>query len=209
MSRAIDTSIQPDTHKRYWNANGFWGDQELTSACTGFAWLALLEDGPVTMPGKEPIISPFKLYYEGQKRDEWPGEAYEGTSVLGVAKYIQELGLIGNYWWAYDIDTIIYYLLTHGPIGAGIPWHTSMFSPNANGQIIDISGPVEGGHMVVLNGVNIRSGWLRGKNSWGREWGADGFFYIKIKEFADKLITFYSEFCIATEIKPKKPIVYE
>jgi hypothetical protein len=192
-------AVKPDITQRYWNAEGWWGDQGATSQCVGYSWTHWLEDGPVTHKGNAPIINPAELYNSAQLIDEWPGENYDGTSVRAGAKVLQALGHIKEYRWAWDIDTLVHALLTTGPVVVGTDWHADMFSPDSAG-LIKATGPVLGGHAYVLNGVNKNTSTLRIKNSWGRTWGKKGFAYIKFKDF-EKLINNWGEICLATEVK--------
>lgn len=185
--------------KQYWNANGWWGDQDRFPQCVGFAWAHYIEDGPVTHKGEAPIISPAVLYDWAQKNDEWPGTNYPGTSVRAGAKAAQAFDFISGYEWAWDLDTVVKALLTKGPVVVGTNWYGEMFNPNSAG-VIKIGGDVEGGHAYLLNGVNTVGKTIRIKNSWGRFWGRGGHATISFKDM-ERLIGEYGEACIATEIK--------
>jgi hypothetical protein len=53
LFRAGDVVTPTPRVSRYWNANGWWGDQGTTSQCTIFAWLHVEHDGPITHRGTE------------------------------------------------------------------------------------------------------------------------------------------------------------
>lgn len=183
--------------QRYWDANGWWGDQGDSPYCVGYAWAHWIQDGPVMHPGTPPVIAPQKIYEEAQKVDEWAGENYEGTSVRGGVKFLKALGNVTSYYWAFDLNTIVQYLLNYGPMVVGTNWYNSMFSPNRSG-IIRATGDLAGGHAYVLNGVDTRKRLIRIKNSWGRYWGNSGFAYISFADMA-KLIAAQGEACVAVE----------
>lgn len=199
MAKALSLEPPSSRTSRAWNANGFWGDQGMTSQCVAYAWTHWLKDGPVTH--KKLIPDPATLYKKAQQNDEWEGEepTYEGTSVRAGAKVLQSEGLIGNYYWAFDVETTIEALLTTGPVVVGTDWYSDMFSPNSKGEVTP-TGYVAGGHAYVLDGVNKKTGLIRIKNSWGRGWGKKGFAFIKFKDM-DKLIKQQGEVCLATENK--------
>ena len=74
-----------------------------------------------------------------------------------------------------------------------------MFFPNKKGKIT-ATGSDMGGHAYLLDGVNTKTGLLRIKNSWGRDWGKKGFAYISIDDM-DMLLQDYGEACLAEEIE--------
>ena len=189
---------------RYWWPSGWWGNQGSLPHCVAYSWMHFIEDGPVTHfyesnddHHEKPLFNTTSLYNEAQKVDAWPGENYDGTSVRAGAKILQKRGVIGEYRWAWDVDTVIQTLLEVGPVVAGTWWYSSMFQPDDE-AIIKVEGSRAGGHAYLLNGVNTKKGLIRIKNSWGRAWGNKGFAYISFEDM-DRLIREAGEACIATE----------
>lgn len=201
---------------KYWWAQGWWGDQGDKPQCVAYSWMHWVEDGPVTHFYKDrdfdpaflnehrtekhqSLFAPEAIYNAAQKIDEWPGEDYDGTSVRAGAKVLKSLGVISEYRWASSSDEVVQALLTLGPVVVGTWWHYDMFFPNEKG-IITPTGPKVGGHAYLLNGVNLKKGLIRIKNSWGRGWGKNGYAYISISDF-DKLLKDQGEACVAFEKK--------
>lgn len=196
---ALLTTVPTLTY-RYWNASGWWGDQGSTPRCVGYAWAHWLEDGPVTHKGPSPIVGPSAIYTEAQKVDEWPGEDYDGTSVRAGAKVLQSKGFIKSYHWAITLTEIVATLLTIGPMVVGMNWYESMFEPDEAG-LLHVGGSVAGGHAFKLDGINLRHSLVRVKNSWGRDWGNNGFAYLHFGDL-ERLLAEDGEACVATEIRP-------
>jgi hypothetical protein len=191
-------NLKPSTNK-YWFDDGWWGDQKNTPQCVGYAWAHWLEDGPIEQSGIPPIIPPSVIYQNAQKLDEWPGEKYDGTSVRGAVKYLQNVKKVSSYYWAYDLQTLITTVLNLGPVVVGTNWYEGMFYPNVKG-IIRATGRLAGGHAYVINGVDTTTKMFRIKNSWGRLWGQKGHAYISFVDM-QRLIREQGEICLAKEIK--------
>lgn len=201
----VPARIEVRNH-RYWWPMGWWGDQGRFPHCVGYAWVHYLEDGPVTHLRKigrtkenrpVPLWHPADIYQQAQKIDEWSGENYDGTSVRAGAKILQTRGLISEYRWAWDVDTLIDTVLYLGPVVVGTWWYNNMFYPNKE-AFISVGGARAGGHAYMVNGVNKTRQIFRLKNSWGRNWGRRGHAYITFKDMA-RLISEDGEVCIATE----------
>ena len=184
--------------QRYWDANGWWGDQGKTPQCVGYSWSHWLEDGPVQQSGIPPIIKPFDIYKNAQKLDEWYGENYDGTSVRGAVKYLKNIGKVKSYYWAFDIQTLSETILKLGPVVVGTNWYNGMFYPNKNG-LIKIGGQMVGGHAYLINGVDTKTKQFRIKNSWGKSWGKGGHAFISFNDMS-RLIKENGEICLAIEL---------
>ena len=187
--------------KKFWDPNGWWGNQGDLPYCVGYAWAHWIEDGPITHPGKKPNLSPITIYENAQKLDEWPGEGYPGTSVRGGLKYLKQIGVATSYYWAFDVDTIINYVLQYGPVVVGTDWYTGMFYPDRRG-VIKIGGNIEGGHAYLINGVDTTTQQFRIKNSWGWSWGKGGMASISFSDMS-QLILQEGEAAIAIEKRGK------
>jgi hypothetical protein len=189
--------IKTSLTSRYWDADGWWGNQGNTPQCVGYSWAHWIDDGPVKHNKRPPTINPTLIYREAQKLDEWPGENYDGTSVRGGAKYLKNVGMITSYLWTYDINVLINTVLTRGPVVVGTNWYLNMFKPNKNG-LIKVGGRNVGGHAYIINGVDTKKKLFRIKNSWGKNWGKEGFAFISFSDMK-RLINERGEVCLAIE----------
>jgi hypothetical protein len=170
-------------------------DQGQTPACVGNSRSYDLAASPA--PQRQPtgglIDEPFaqSLYRLAQQNDEWPGEAYEGTSVLGGLKAAVAMGYAGEYRWAFDLDDWLASISHLGGSVVGTTWLNSMFKPRPSGLLeVDKSSGEAGGHAyyfrrIVVSRDGQREFLGRGeplrpepllvlRNSWGGLWGKGG-----------------------------------
>ena len=189
-------------NQRFWYL-GVALDQGAEPACVGYSTWKWLYGGPVK--NRALPFSPFQLYKEAQKWDEWPGDLYDGTSVRGAFKFLQNQGYVGSYNWAFDVNAVANYVLTVGPIVMGTDWLTGMMEPDQN-MYIKATGIVEGGHAYLFCGLNRRRknpdssvGAFRILNSWGPYWGAKGRAWITFNDVANLLARADAEACAAVE----------
>lgn len=183
---------------KYWYDNAGWLDQGNLPQCVEYSWHHFMLDGPIVNK-PAPIWPLGSIYHEAQMVDEWPGENYDGTSVRAGAKVLQAHGFIQQYRWAFNLQDMINTVLTTSPIVFGSLWYEQMFDPDEN-YIVHIGGEVAGGHAYLLNGVNVKTGFFRIKNSWGRSWGNRGHAYISFDD-VNRLLGEDGEAAIALENK--------
>lgn len=150
------------------------------------------------------------IYRQAQQIDEWPGESYEGTSVLAGAKVVQASGFIGEYRWAFSVDDIIDTLCADardggGPVVIGIPWLDGMYETRPSG-LVDVHGDVVGGHCLTVIGYHPnmlirgeRGKWevVKWRNSWGPTYGKRGTGYVRVDDLEALLDSrFGAEACV-------------
>ena len=184
-------------------------DQGSEGACVGFAVAHELR----AVPAKVPVLDNAdarKLYHRAQQIDEWPGGAYagaspfyEGTSVLAGIKAAQELGHLSEYRWAFNVDELATAVSRTGPAIIGINWHWDMYTPVRRDEWpvphspfwIRPTGPIVGGHAILVRGFNVRADAFCLHNSWGRGWGANGLAWISRTDLGN-LLAANGEACI-------------
>lgn len=135
-------------------------DQGREGACVGFGWTAELMSEPVRVTGAgQNTARP--LYYELQRRDEFPGGEYPGasprqggTSVEIGAKLLTEVGHYREYRWARTEEDIARAVGHVGPVVIGVNWYTGMRDPGTDG-FIRPTGQIVGGHCVLIYGVVV------------------------------------------------------
>lgn len=174
---------------RYWWPSGWHGNQGRTPQCVAYAVFHAWIDGPVTagMMGYdyEPPMTPTWLYCESQARDPWDGDCsnhqYDGTSVRAAAKAMVDFGYIDEYRWVFDVDELCEAVIDEGPVIMGSRWDNGMMDTDEEGYV-HVTGSGNYGHAYVINGVNMDREVARIKNSWGREWGYDGYAWISLDD---------------------------
>lgn len=180
-------------------------DQGQSSRCVAFAWTNFLSTTPIKTSAKKLVSDPpiDALYARAQQLDEWPGESYNGTSVRGGAKAMQERGLIGEYLWGTTVEELRSFVVTRGSVVFGSDWHEEMFYPEQHNGYVVVEGALVGGHAYLIIGYNAPRDEFVILNSWGKEWGVGGTAKIKASEI-EKLLGAGAEMCTAIETRPAK-----
>jgi hypothetical protein len=160
-------------------------DQGAEGACTGFAVTHEAAARPKVVLNMTNNIAR-EIYYRARELDEWPGEDYEGSSVLGAIKAGMERGWYREYRWAFTELDLALAVGYKGPAVLGIYWYNGMLYPDQSG-FIHPTGNVCGGHAILCNGINIKRGIYRLHNSWGKEWGINGDCFISRTELGTLL----------------------
>lgn len=168
-------------------------DQGNVGACTGFSVCHEAAARPVVVLGISNQTG-LDVYHRAQKLDEWPGENYEGSSVLGAVKAGKERGWYKEYRWAFGESDLALAVGYKGPAVLGINWYSGMMNPDRQG-IIRPTGAVEGGHAILCNGYNVKKKLYRLHNSWGPGWGIKGEAFIASEDLK-RLLKEDGEACI-------------
>ena len=136
------------------------------------------------------------IYRRARQLDGWPGEDYDGTSVLAGAKAAKERGRLVSYRWGFSLDDLILAVGYTGPAVLGVNWYEGMFDTDSSGYV-RATGSVAGGHAILCRGVSVRTRSFLLHNSWGRSWGRDGCARITFDNMA-RLLREDGEACIPT-----------
>lgn len=159
-------------------------DQKSTPHCVGFACAGLKQDKELREKVSK-IFDGHWIYKECKKIDNYDGD---GTFLRAGMKVLQKTGAkpksetnsspykIGEYAQVDDIsfEGIKKNIFLHGPILAGF------YGSNEGWKETHVRPPKSGenkwGHAVML--VGWGDNHIIGKNSWGKDWGAGGYFYF-------------------------------
>lgn len=173
--RAILPSLAPRT--RTWRYVQL--DQGSEGACVGFSVTMEAAACPVPVfgdPLRHPNVAEVTAmaewtYHRARQLDEYPGEDYEGSSVLGGMKAGVERGWYREYRWATGspaqmADDVITAIGYHGPVVFGANWVEGMDQPDASGTM-HYSGAVRGGHAFIGSAYSVKRDAVFIPNSWG------------------------------------------
>jgi hypothetical protein len=162
-------------------------DQGTEGACVGFAWTHELIARPRAYVFSSTQFADMlarHLYAEAKKLDAWPGEDYDGTSILAGAKAAKAGGHIGEYRWAFSLRDAILAIGYAGPVVFGCDWYRGMMDPEPDGRIRPM-GPLLGGHAIMANAVDVKRERVWLWQSWGPDWGPLGArSYLTFEDFA-------------------------
>lgn len=194
-------SVPPGLRARNWFA-GPELDQGETPMCVGYSGWGWLRGGPTV---NVPNFAPQELYHWAQQHDQWEGEDYEGSSTLGLMQVLTDAGFVKAYKWAFNVDLLVPWVLTTGPLLFGTNWHEEMFFPRKDGFVI-VDGAIAGGHEWRMTGINLdkkapdgTKGAGRIVNTWGQSWGQAGRAWISFKD-VQKLLDAEGEAVTPTEV---------
>lgn len=186
-------------------------DQGTEGACTGFALAAVVNrlasrntiDVSDVIRGRR--VSPFMLYTNAKRYDEWPGADYEGSSLRGALRGFYNSGVCHENLWSHRDDNTVsveialdarltslgaYYRLRphlpdyHAAISAtGVLYvsasvHAGWDHPQ-DGRITPALGTAL--HAFALVGYDGEGFWVQ--NSWGAEWGNSGLAHWSYKDW--------------------------
>ena len=175
-------------------------DQGQLGACTGFAAATVC----ATMPGLSATNRrrlarnqmALSLYVLITAIDSTPG-AYPqqdtGSDVNSALKAMRDLGWVGLYQWLPNARSVAGAVSHVGPVDMGTVWFSSMMDTKpVDGHAVVVvdehSGGENQGHSWSIVGIEAASPYpIIGKNSWGPNWGAGGYFRMSLDDL-DKLI---------------------
>lgn len=217
--RTLVSSDQRRSPRSYTWSCDVWLDQGQEGACVGHGYAHEAAARPSIWNVSSALA--FDIYAKAQRIDEWPGEDYSGTSVLAGAKVYKELGMCSEYRWCLDLEDLIATVGYKGPVVIGVNWYRGMSYPDDHG-FLRVTGPVDGGHCLLIIGQKIawadrsgpKSNWTVDPfksyflvhNSWGKGWGQNGRAKISFIDM-DRLMREQGEFCVISKrLKEHKPV---
>jgi hypothetical protein len=164
-------AVAPRVFTKKWDDYAYL-DQGPNGYCVGFGTSGELAAQPDSVPNVDYDFA-VSIYKDAQKVDEWPGEDYEGTSVLAGAKVAKSRGYYSSYLWAPNENDVAITVANYGPVIIGVDWLADMMDTDSDG-FVHVSGEFQGGHCVVIIGIDAEENYYTFRNSWGKSWGING-----------------------------------
>lgn len=188
-------------------------DQGREGACTGFA-LATVANFLLRrlQPQTSDRVSARMLYEMARRYDEWPGEAYEGSSARGAMKGWHKHGVCSEVLWSseegrsegltevrakaaslfpvgayYRVNQKDLVSMHSALIEAGILYATALV--HEGWKKLTPQGHIPfpakglGGHAFAIVGYDSDGFWIQ--NSWGEGWGKGGFARISYEDWLE------------------------
>lgn len=187
----------PGWRSRLWDHDAPVLDQGDLGACTGFATAQLLNCSAMALARRAATRSTkylgaqhaLKIYSRATQLDAFPGEYLPedtGSSGLAVAKAAKEFGFLTSYRHAFGFQHFLT-AIQMAPVIVGTYWYEDMGRLDRKYRAHP-TGRQQGGHEYLCIGVNFDDEVLTFLNSWGRDWGKRGRFYMGFEEFEELLL---------------------
>lgn len=163
VAAVLERTTLPTTGKLW--ATGPVLDQGREGACVGYGISGEAAAEPVPVPGITAEVA-LSVYRRAQHLDDYPGESYEGTSVLAGCLAARERGWVSGFRWAFRAEEVCAAIVQLGPVVAGVEWTADSYETDELG-VLRAGGDVVGGHCVVLVGY-VPAGIRRGSRLCGQ-----------------------------------------
>jgi hypothetical protein len=163
-------------------------DQGNLGSCTGNAAVGALGTKPLydtlSDAQKKLLTESYAVdLYEQETREDPYDGSYPpddtGSDGLTAAKVCKSRGFISGYTHATSL-TAMQAALQDAPVIIGINWYEGFDHPDPDTGIVQIAGSIRGGHEVEVIGWDATRQLFHAVNSWSKEWGLNGHFWIPV-----------------------------
>jgi hypothetical protein len=163
-------------------------DQGNQPACVGYSSVGIKEEHEMIETNKLINFSGLDFYHRLKEIDGMPNE--DGTNIRIAVKALQDEGIKGADGFTYKIESyasvksieeLKYAITANGFVETGIDVFNSFYSP-VNG-VVDYKEEEEsnGLHAIILGAFDDNEEKFIIKNSWGVNWGINGYCYLTYK----------------------------
>lgn len=208
----------------YTSVYGEVRNQLQLGACVGFASAAMKEGQEHIDTGDHLVFSPLYIYWQrmGKQPGMYPREAMDILSSKGICldknlEYLRNMTEIGTvpsrlnaeaanykisgYYRITTVNELRETLANYGPCFVSIGVTDSFNRLGSSGIWEYKEGEVvKGGHAVVAISYDDKTKLIKFRNSWGFDWGAKGYFYIRYDDLLKRAWDMYK----AIDVKSTK-----
>jgi len=203
MTHAAPATLSLPASIDWRDHNGDWTtpirDQDSCGSCVAFGTLGAVESRLEIYhdnPNENPDLSEQHLFFCGE------GDCSDGWYPSSAMNFMRETGAVDEgcdpydaddhacslctdwqdrvtkthcWYYATGRDNVKYYLANYGPVEATMEIYRD-FNFYIGGIYNHTWGSYRGGHAITLVGYDDGGGYWIAKNSWGKDWGEDGWF---------------------------------
>jgi hypothetical protein len=179
------------------------GDTGPEGTTVGFSVAYAIQAKSYSEGRRDLVVSPRGIYTLAKRHDEYPGEDYEGTSLLGALRAGRTLGVYLEKDWPYSlkapppasvkpafklqgftqtktVSQVLDALRSGQVVVASVSVTSDFDSPSKDGKVV-LKLPLTtiGLKTIAIVGYETKSAEFKFANDWGTGWGANGFGRIK------------------------------
>ncbi len=152
-------------------------DQRDRPWCVGYSLLSLCQADPIR---QSPLTA--EEIYNGARKLAGTPKTAEGAQLTSAVRFLQEKGVIKKAFWTAKAENAGLFIFETGPIVISIPWSTKMDKPAKDGRCKP-GGDIYGYHAVLGYAYDSNKKHVTFLNSWGKEFGNSGSFYLTMRDF--------------------------
>jgi len=183
-------------------------------SCVGYSSVSFKREQEKIEEKKILNFSGQDFYQECKKIDGIPNQ--QGTYIRVAMKVMKNTGIkdsenniykIGAYTKVNTIDELKYALVANGFALIGVEIFENFFNPEQG--VIDYKEGLasKGKHAILVGAFDDDMGRIAFKNSWGVEWGLNGFAYLTYKYLEKAMSTAWTAIDIDNELSPASGIL--
>ena len=160
-------------------------NQGNSPACVGYSTVAMKEEQEMIESNKLVTFSGIDFYSELKEVDGMPNQ--KGTNIRTAMKMLQDRGVkdstgvpykIESYTSVKSIEELKYSIVANGFAVIGIEVYDNFYKPDDGVVVYKDNSKSNGLHAILLGAYDDNLCKFIIKNSWGEDWGINGYAYL-------------------------------